>query len=185
MSDDAAPWHVTDRFFFQCQTAKLKLHQLTRFICMQTQLQTTLHFISAQTFTLHGHGLHARHEFRYMAYCATLCAKRSATHAVAAAAAAKEAALAMASAAAAPAAAAAASRMGSIMRLTPMSCVQGTNFVTWRALVRCAPDACPHTRRQQQLQSMQRPWHWQQHRSIGSSSSSIGNGVVTAATEKI
>ena len=43
-------------------------------------------------FTLDGHALHARHEFRYMAYCAPLRAKRVATHAAAAAVAAKQAA---------------------------------------------------------------------------------------------
>ena len=53
MSGDAAPCHVTDRRLqHQFQTVKLMLHLLARFMCMQTQLETILHLIPAQTFKL-------------------------------------------------------------------------------------------------------------------------------------
>ena len=66
-------------------------------------------------------------------------AKASGTHTAAAAAAGKVAALALVAAAPAPAAAVAASRVGSNMRMTVIVCLQGTNFVTWRALTDRAP----------------------------------------------
>ena len=68
----------------------------------------------------------------------------------------------MSLAAAAPAVAAAASRLGSSMRLKVMGSVQGTNFVTCRALDRCSVKTYAHIRRQQQLQLTPRWWLWQQ-----------------------
>ena len=90
----------------------------------------------------------------------------------------------MSLAAAAPAVAAAASRLGSSMRLKVMGSVQGTNFVTCRALDRCSLNTYHIYGGRKSCCSRHGGGCGSSSSSIGSSSSSMGNRVVTAATEK-
>ena len=129
------------------------LHLLARFICMQTQLQTILHLIPAQSFKLDAGNCSENNAT--LVHCAHSCvAFKSKLTSVAVVNGNTSHACAVLGkiSYATPTTIWPRRQSYADMRMTVMVCMQGTNFVTWRALVNCASNAALLIRRQQQQQ---------------------------------